>query len=110
MRYVCNVQLANSWRTTGDISASWEAILRCLDNTVGLSRFAGPGAWNDPDLLEVGLTPECWVGHTITNRGCSSFPLHIMLSTISAAVRMLHQLTSSCRSVIACMLAARHVV
>lgn len=48
-----HVQISNSWRTTGDIAPTWESILRCLDNTVGLSRFAGPGAWNDPDLLEV---------------------------------------------------------
>ena len=46
------MQVANSWRTTADIAASWDSILRCLDNTVGLSRFAGPGAWNDPDMLE----------------------------------------------------------
>jgi len=28
-------------------------MLRCLDNTIGLSRYAEPGAWNDPDMLEV---------------------------------------------------------
>jgi len=30
-------------------------ILCCLmqDNTVGLSKFAGPGGFNDPDMLEV---------------------------------------------------------
>lgn len=28
-------------------------MLRCLDNNVGLARFARPGAWNDPDMLEV---------------------------------------------------------
>lgn len=45
-------QVGNSWRTTGDISGNWDSMLRCLDNTVGLARFAGPGAWNDPDMLE----------------------------------------------------------
>ena len=50
--FVMLAQVANSWRTTADIAASWDSILRCLDNTVGLSRFAGPGAWNDPDMLE----------------------------------------------------------
>ena len=56
----CNaVQVANSWRTTADIAASWDSILRCLDNTIGLSRFAGPGAWNDPDMLEVNLVLPC---------------------------------------------------
>lgn len=34
-------------------------MLRCLDNTVGLARFAGPGAWNDPDMLEASaLNPD----------------------------------------------------
>eukprot|EP00891_Asterochloris_glomerata_P004554 jgi/Astpho2/4554/e_gw1.00067.147.1_t len=47
-------KVGNSWRTTGDISPTFESFLRCLDNTVGLSRFAGPGGWNDPDMLEVG--------------------------------------------------------
>lgn len=46
-------QVGNSWRTTADISPSWDSILRCLDNNIGLARFAGPGAWNDPDMLEV---------------------------------------------------------
>ena len=49
---ICH-QVGNSWRTTGDISANWDSMLRCLDNNVGLARFAGPGAWNDPDMLEV---------------------------------------------------------
>ena len=34
-------------------------MLRCLDNTIGLSRFAGPGAWNDPDMLEVCPVQRC---------------------------------------------------
>ena len=46
-------QVGNSWRTTGDISPNWDSFLRCLDNNVGLARYAGPGAWNDPDMLEV---------------------------------------------------------
>ena len=55
------VQVGNSWRTTADIRATWEDILRCLDNNVGLAQFAGPGAWNDPDMLEVRLDrgPHC---------------------------------------------------
>lgn len=54
---VHSMQVGNSWRTTGDIAPTWESILRCLDNTVGLARFAGPGGWNDPDLLEVCACP-----------------------------------------------------
>ncbi len=39
---VLSMQIANSWRTTGDISPNWESMLRCLDNTIGLSEFAKP--------------------------------------------------------------------
>lgn len=46
--------VGNSWRTTADIANSWNDVLRCLDESVGLSRYAGPGGWNDPDMLEVG--------------------------------------------------------
>jgi alpha-galactosidase len=42
--------IANSWRTTDDIQDDWNDLLRCLDNTAGLSEFAGPGGWNDPGL------------------------------------------------------------
>jgi alpha-galactosidase len=42
------------WRTTGDISDRWDSWVRLLDQQVGLEKFAGPGGWNDPDMLEVG--------------------------------------------------------
>jgi alpha-galactosidase len=42
------------WRTTGDISDRWPSFTRLLDQQVGLEKFAGPGGWNDPDMLEVG--------------------------------------------------------
>jgi alpha-galactosidase len=44
----------NSWRTTGDIQASWNSIFTILEQQAGLARYAGPGHWNDPDMLEVG--------------------------------------------------------
>jgi len=57
----------NMWRTTGDINDHWEGkqkykdggccalgMLDILDLQVGLEAFAGPGRWNDPDMLEVG--------------------------------------------------------
>jgi alpha-galactosidase len=44
----------NLWRTTGDINASFGSMLSNFHTNVGLSSFAGPGAWNDPDMLEVG--------------------------------------------------------
>jgi alpha-galactosidase len=53
------------WRTTGDIYAgfegklnkgSWSAlsVTNILDLQEGLRKYAGPGHWNDPDMLEVG--------------------------------------------------------
>jgi len=47
-------RVGNSWRTTNDISDEWNNFLRVLDNNIGLSYVAGPGGWNDPDMLEVG--------------------------------------------------------
>lgn len=48
------------WRTTPDIEDSWRSVMRVVDRQHGLARYAGPGGWNDPDMLEVGnggLTP-----------------------------------------------------
>jgi alpha-galactosidase len=46
--------LGNLWRTTDDINTGFDSMLRNFHQSVGLARFAGPGAWNDPDMLEVG--------------------------------------------------------
>lgn len=54
-------KIGHLWRTTGDVtdcydcqavySLGWKHI---LDAQVGLEKYAGPGHWNDPDMLEVG--------------------------------------------------------
>jgi len=46
--------VGNSWRTTGDISDNWGSMTSNLDQNEGLFPYAGPGGWNDPDMLEVG--------------------------------------------------------
>jgi len=61
------------WRTSGDIGNNWDfmeagdgsayggSVIGNLDLQSGLEKYAGPGHWNDPDMLEVGnggLTPE----------------------------------------------------
>ena len=46
--------ISNLWRTTGDISDSWNSMVNIIDQQVGLNKYAGPGNWNDPDMLEVG--------------------------------------------------------
>ncbi|NUP24590.1 MAG: alpha-galactosidase [Streptomyces sp.] len=42
------------WRTTGDISDNWGSMLAILKRNLPLAPHAGPGHWNDPDMLEVG--------------------------------------------------------
>jgi alpha-galactosidase len=44
----------NLWRTTGDVQANWGSIYAIIGQQAGLAKYAGPGHWNDPDMLEVG--------------------------------------------------------
>jgi len=44
----------NLWRTTGDIKDTWDRMSVIGFSQNGLEKFAGPGHWNDPDMLEVG--------------------------------------------------------
>ena len=54
--------VGNLWRTTGDIQDCWDCkrdwggmgVVHILDLQDGLESYAGPGNWNDPDMLEVG--------------------------------------------------------
>jgi alpha-galactosidase len=58
-------EVGQSWRTTGDIYANFDknrphtgyseyGVMEILDLQVPLRKYAGPGHWNDPDMLEVG--------------------------------------------------------
>jgi alpha-galactosidase len=44
----------NLWRTTGDISDRYSRMAEIGFGQAGLSKYAGPGHWNDPDMLEIG--------------------------------------------------------
>jgi alpha-galactosidase len=55
--------IGNLWRTTGDIADQWDGmhpngysmgLLKIVDMQAELAPYAGPGHWNDPDMLEVG--------------------------------------------------------
>ena len=46
--------VGNLWRTTGDISDNWNSLKSIVNQNAPLAQYAGPGAWNDPDMLEVG--------------------------------------------------------
>jgi len=45
----------NLWRTTIDIQDSWESISRIGFRQPEIAEFGGPGHWNDPDMLVVGM-------------------------------------------------------
>ena len=58
-------EVGNLWRTTGDIYHRFDGrigrpnsyslgVLQILDMQEDLRKYAGPGHWNDPDMLEVG--------------------------------------------------------
>jgi hypothetical protein len=47
-------EAGNLWRTTGDIRANWKSVMLIYEFTVRLAKYSAPGAWNDPDMLEVG--------------------------------------------------------
>jgi alpha-galactosidase len=44
----------NCWRTTGDIIDQWSSMAGIGFGQAGHEKFAGPGHWNDPDMLVVG--------------------------------------------------------
>ncbi|MFG2001948.1 CBM35 domain-containing protein [Spirillospora sp. NPDC048911] len=46
--------VGNLWRTTGDISDNWGSMIGKAQANRVLAQYAGPGHWNDPDMLEVG--------------------------------------------------------
>ncbi|MBV9607332.1 MAG: alpha-galactosidase [Solirubrobacterales bacterium] len=46
--------IGNLWRTTTDIQDNFGSMLVNFEGTVDLAADAHPGAWNDPDLLQVG--------------------------------------------------------
>jgi alpha-galactosidase len=66
-------KIGNLWRTTGDITDKWQGkysyswgIVNIVDMNEPLWPYAGPGHWNDPDMLEVGnggLTPAEYRSH-----------------------------------------------
>lgn len=64
----------NLWRTTPDINASWKSIQLIYSHNIKLYKHACPGAWNDPDMLEVGN------GKLTANENKTHFSLWCMMA------------------------------
>ncbi|GAA1928702.1 glycoside hydrolase family 27 protein [Streptantibioticus ferralitis] len=52
--WVWGRSVANMWRIDGDRDASFAGLTRLIHADLGKSQYAGPGAWNDIDMLETG--------------------------------------------------------
>jgi alpha-galactosidase len=64
--WVWGADMGQLWRTSGDISDTWFSMMINLELAEGHAPYAGPGHWNDPDMLEVGnggMTTEEYRSH-----------------------------------------------
>lgn len=59
------------WRTTYDIRDSWKSMMSILDINAELYDHAGPGHWNDPDMLIVGLGGNKGPSGDLGGTGCT---------------------------------------
>eukprot|EP01130_Rhizamoeba_saxonica_P012329 TRINITY_DN5182_c0_g1_i1.p1 TRINITY_DN5182_c0_g1~~TRINITY_DN5182_c0_g1_i1.p1 ORF type:complete len:372 (+),score=91.32 TRINITY_DN5182_c0_g1_i1:598-1713(+) len=80
-------EISNMWRISQDIYPQWQRIMEILDYSKPLYKYAGPGHWNDPDMIEVGVKGNIfnipWMPETeLTKRESEShFSLWCMLSS-----------------------------
>jgi alpha-galactosidase len=84
----------NLWRTTGDIQANWQSIYSILNEQAGLAKYAGPGHWNDPDMLEVGN------GKLTLAENRTHFSMWAMLAAPLLAGNDLPNMTTDVRSIL----------
>ncbi len=74
----------NCWRTTGDIRDSWASMSGIGFKQNGHEKFAGPGRWNDPDMLvvgKVGWGPSLHPTHLTPNEQLTHISLWCLLSS-----------------------------
>lgn len=94
--------IGNLWRTTTDIFDRWEGkgkeygagVMDIADMQVGLDTYAGPGHWNDPDMLEVGN------GGMTNTEYRSHFSLWAMLAAPLMAGNDLEHMTPATRDIL----------
>jgi alpha-galactosidase len=85
----------NLWRTTGDISDNWNSMsVIGFDNQIGREKFAGPGHWNDPDMLEIGN------GHMTDTEYRTHMSLWSMLAAPLLAGNDIRSMTDSIKEIL----------
>ncbi|MEO8779835.1 MAG: glycoside hydrolase family 27 protein [Rhodanobacter sp.] len=95
--------LGNLWRTTQDITPRWQTdhkthypqgIMDILDQQAALSHASHPGAWNDPDMLEVGN------GYLTDDENRAHFSLWSLLNAPLIAGNDLRSMSEEVRTVL----------
>jgi len=92
------------WRLTGDIADSWESISKVGFGALGLEPYAGPGNWNDPDMLVIGMYGKGYVGKigggANTNEYRSHFALWCMLAAPLFMGHDLRETPAECKEIL----------
>jgi len=86
--------IGNMWRTNADYGDTWGQILGNLDQEAPLARYAGPGHWNDPDVLQIGL------GGTTTAEDQAQFSMWAMLAAPLLAGNDLRSMSAATRAIL----------
>ena len=96
--------VANMWRTTEDITATWDKHKTANSYSMGvmdithingrLGRQAGPGHWNDPDMMEVG------VGNMSVTEYRSHFSLWAQMASPLVAGNKLNTMTPAVKEIL----------
>jgi alpha-galactosidase len=76
-------RLSNAWRTTGDIRDDWRRVSEIGFSQDRWAAYAGPGHWNDPDMLVVGRVgwgPDLHASHLTADEQYSHISLWCLLS------------------------------
>lgn len=84
----------NLWRTTGDINDSYDRMSLIGFSQAGLEKYAAPGHWNDPDMLEVGN------GHMKPDEYRTHMSLWAMLAAPLLAGNDLSKMDDSTKSIL----------
>jgi alpha-N-acetylgalactosaminidase len=83
MDYSLLPPFCNLWRNWGDISCQWSSIRSIIDhfgNETNWVQYAGPGHWNDPDQLMIGMQPNSWVKGITAAEARTQFGLWAILA------------------------------
>jgi len=74
------------WRTAGDIRDTWTlpkhqaGIIECFEKQRNLDEYQQPGAWNDPDLLVIGIYGKGRSANDLGAAGCNDVEYRSQMS------------------------------